>query len=293
LFYRTLKNINSHHYGSKLRVVASVREQVYSSILESGNANKFKNDEHIVVLNWNYKSIVYFFEEKISKLDDCYFIIEGNEKNIHNWFGLDIIHNKKRNIDENILEYIIRHTGISPRDIVLVGNELARLKSDIRGDIGLIECYIRDTVSKSARTIGQAVFAYCISLFSEKFSKPYEKYGDEFNKKSEAVKELFRDSNKDCLSWQDIESIMLKINKEFDNKSKSQELFDLLWRNGGIGYLEYSSNDIEEEYFYRDSNFEHFNLPRHKDKYVISSCLKEYLEIKAISTSKPILGGRR
>jgi len=114
LFYRVMRLLRKDIYGNKLHVIISIRDNVMASVCESEHRTRYINEEHVKVLKWDYATIRYFFESKIYNLRDCYFITEGQEKNIHNWLGISIIHNNQRNIDEPIIQYVLRHTRLLP-----------------------------------------------------------------------------------------------------------------------------------------------------------------------------------
>ena len=294
LFYRTMKIIRSSHYRDKFNVVITIRDQVYSNILESEDKSKFLNTENILVLKWNYRAIKHFFSEKISQLEDCYFFRGAQEKTMKNWLGIDSISNKKRGKKELLLDYILRHTRMLPRDVVQIGNalsatrrEAAKLNWIVPDDF--YETFVRDKVAGYAYICGDELFDSCANQLLSIQEETTQRYSstNEFEKQ---IKEVFRERiqefNLDCFTWDQLQELTKKITSQIGGEAS--RFFDMLWQSGGIGYLEGSTSGIEEEHFFVD-NSQNFRLPPQKDRYVFSSCVKDYVGITAITTS-PIMG---
>ena len=133
-----------------------------ASICESEHHTRYISEEHVKILNWDYLTIKYFFETKISNLKDCYFIKEMSEKNICNWLGIKEIPNEYRRIEEPIMQYILRHTRLLPRDIVIMGNSLSEIKRLVSTTPEIdIVFTIRKKVAECAKTFGNELLQIC------------------------------------------------------------------------------------------------------------------------------------
>lgn len=294
LFMRALKLFSSSHYKRKFNVVVSIRDQVYSSILESDDKTKYLQNPQIKVLKWNYKAIRHFLELKVTQLPDCYFCVENSEKNIDNWLGLKRIKNIRRSISESTTDYIIRHTRLSPRDIVILGNELSQIKRSLHEDPSLdIEEFIRDKVASCAFTFGDELFDLCANqiLSSAEGTKKYSS-GIEFEKKLKDIfREVFINLGLDCISKEQLDEALEDVIVKFGMAIDSKILINALWQAGGIGYLEATTSGKSQENFFVD-NDQLFRLPSDKEKYVFSSCVKDNLGIK-VTTIEPVFGCRK
>ena len=77
-------------------------------------------------------------------------------------------------------------------------------------------------------------------------------------------------------------------NEKLGDKNK---LFDALWQNGALGYLDKGSNG-EEEVFFTANEYLEFLLPRNKQIYILRSCLIDALGIRNEKwDQKPVLIG--
>jgi hypothetical protein len=269
-----------------------------SSICESEHHTRYINEEHVKLLNWQYNTIQYFFDNKIANLKECYFIKDCNEKNISNWLGVEQIHNNYRNIDEPIEVYILRHTRLLPRDIVIIGNslsEIKRLKSDSPNfDVCNL---IRDKVSECARVFGNELLQICANQINNNempkdasnrgYSEVYTSIKEYKESTSQLIKNILLDINSDKLSWNQICDLNEKSKTILGENCR---LFDVLWQNGGIGYLEEGPNGLKEKFF--NELYPEFLLPKRKDTYILRSCLIDAVGMHSNNwDDRPVIGG--
>ena len=299
LFYRIMRFLRKDDYQNKLHIVVSIRANVMASICESENGTKYLHDKHVKLLNWDYRTIQYFFESKIKNLKNCYFINEGNEKTIENWLGLENIHNEYRNINEPIIQYILRHTRFLPRDIVNLGNSLAELKYMKCENPNLnINKIIRKKVADYAKEFGNELIYICATQIDNNLA--HNNVKDQDNRKqsihneeakettSQRIKEILYEINPDNLSWDYIVSLEKKADLLLGSNCR---MFDVLWQNGGIGYKNEGPNGEVEVFF--DQKSPEFRLPkREKSSYILKSCLIDAVGIHNESWSQfPTIGG--
>ena len=298
LFYRVMRCLRKDVYGNKLHVVIAIRDNVMASICESEHHTRYISEEHVKILNWDYLTIKYFFESKVSKLKDCYFINGEKEKNICNWLGVKTIHNEYRNIDEPIIQYILRHTRLLPRDIVIIGNSLADIKrlKTTNPEINVV-CSIRKIVAECAKTFGNELLQICANQINNNempkgaatkgYSEVYTSVQEYKEQTSQLIKQVLMTINTDKLSWERI--------CELDNRSKkiigeNCKMLDVLWQNGAIGYIEEGPNGKREVFF--NQEFPEFLLPKMKKTYILRSCLIDAVGIEnTYWDSEPVLGG--
>lgn len=300
LFYRVMRLLRKGIYGNKLHVVISIRDNVMASVCESEHHTRYMNEEHVKLLKWDYSTIQYFFESKIQSLKSCYFLFEGEEKNIKNWLGLEQIHNNHRNIDEPIMQYILRHTRLLPRDIVIIGNSLAEFKqikcTSSKFDISK---FIRKKVSECAKTFGNELLQICANQINnnempkgaaeKEYSEVYTSVKEYKESTAQKVKNILIQLDSDKLSWEKIVSLENEAKKQLGENNK---MFDVLWQNGGIGYIEIGPNGCEEIFF--NEEYPEFLLPKRKKKYILRSCLIDAVGINnTVWDSQPVIGGNQ
>lgn len=299
LFYRVMRLLRKDIYGNKLHVVISIRDNVMASVCESEHHTRYINEEHVKILNWDYLTIQYFFESKIENLKNCYFINEGQEKNIYNWLGINTIHNNHRNLDEPIVQYILRHTRLLPRDIVIIGNSLAELKGIKDDSLDFDICkIIRRKVADCAKTFGNELLQICANQINNNempkgaayrgFVEVYTSVKEYKESTSQSMKDILLQINSDKLSWEQIVSLQKEAKNILGENSR---MFDVLWQNGGIGYIEEGPNGNTEVFF--NEEYPEFLLPKGKGMYILRSCLIDAIGIHSSNWDlSPVIGGK-
>lgn len=300
LFYRVMRLLRKDIYGNKLHVIICIRDNVMASICKSEHHTRYVNEEHVKLLNWNYTTVQYFFERKISNLKDCYFINEDQEKNISNWLDTKMIHNKYRNMDEPIMQYILRHTRLLPRDIVIIGNSLAEIKR-IKFDAPNTDVcrLIRKKVSECAKTFGDELLQICANQINNNempkgaanrnYAEVYTSIKEYEESTTQKMKEVLLQINSDKLSWDQICRLKESAKKILGENNK---MFDVLWQNGGVGYIEEGPNGSGEVFF--NEEYPEFLLPKNKETYVLRSCLIDAIGIHNTHwDSEPVIGGNK
>ena len=239
-----------------------------------------------------------FFREKIANLKDCYFINEDQEKTIFNWLNIKMISNKYRNIEEPIEQYVLRHTRLLPRDIVIVGNSLAEIKRMKKDSPTIDVCRtIRRKVAECAKIFGNELLQICANQInnnempkgaaSREYAEIYTSIIEYEESTTQKMKDILSQIDTDKLSWEQIcrleesSKTILGINCK---------MFDVLWQNGGIGYIEEGPNGNDEVFF--NEEYPEFLLPKNKKTYVLRSCLIDAVGIhNARWDPEPVIGG--
>lgn len=294
LFYAGMQFLEGSIFGEKLHIVASMRTNVFASVIRSEHSTKYVKESHILYLNWNYSNICSFLSEKIKNLSDCYFMkdlsgLKKEDRDICTWLGVDKIHNLARKIEEDIQTYIIRHTRLTPRDIVIVCNHLAEIKKTFNSDKTLdIEEYIRHIVHEDAKLFGDELITVCTKQLNSSFmTSDIGRYNaaegfianDIFRESSrKKIKNIMQSIEGDRLTYEQIQSLDKKIDAVFQ-----QECFfsDILWQNVALGYVDEHSDKVI--YFTRHLEVEPA-LPRNKQVYVLKTCLLDALNITKVGT---------
>lgn len=104
---------------------------------------------------------------------------------------------------------------------------------------------------------------------------------------SQMMKEILMQINSDKLSWDQICDLDNQARKVLGENSK---MLDVLWQNGGLGYLEEGPNGKEEVFF--NEEYPEFLLPKRKKTYILRSCLIDAVGIhNTCWDSEPVIGG--
>lgn len=291
LFYQTMRFLRDAKLGGRLHIVICIRDIVLSSIERSEHRTRYRKEPHIRILKWDKEAIRHFLNEKISRLDDRYFIGSPRDKNLVSWLGRAKIYNNVRNCDESLEDYLIRHTRLLPRDIVILGNSLCEVieKSKKRDELDLVEKRIRDVVSKEARIFGDEQLIICgnhvasdqipKSSALDGYSNIYTGNKEYLRGIAEDIKGVIKSIGKDHFTRSELDHARDNASGTFNNQS---DLFSILWQNGLIGYIEYDSINNINRIKFRSEDSAEFGIPLKKEVYVFHSCLIDCVGIEPI-----------
>lgn len=156
---------------------------------------------------------------------------------------------------------------------------------------------IRKKVSDAAKAFGNELLQICANQVinnempkgaaQKEFSEVYTSIEEYNNTVVEDIKSILLDIKSDKFYYNDLLKLEEKANEKLGDKNK---LFDALWQNGALGYLDKGSNG-EEEVFFTANEYLEFLLPRNKQIYILRSCLIDALGIRNEKwDQKPVLG---
>lgn len=159
LFHAVMDTQRTEVEASKLHVVISIRDLTLSSISRSEHATRYLNNETIIALTWSWDACREFLCRKLALLDAGFFT-ESTDRTLSNFLGRTTIYNEVRGVREPVEQYILRHTRLSPRDIISLGNALVALAE--RSGVSpreLDDKSIRAEVASSSKSFGRAALA--------------------------------------------------------------------------------------------------------------------------------------
>src|SRR5262245_6631424 len=292
LFFRAMRFLRDQHFGGRLHVIVCVRDHVLASVLRGEHQNRYRGEPHIATLGWEYPSAEFFLKRKVSRLEKGLLLREpeGETAEIHHWLGHPFIENRGRQIREPILQYLLRHTRLLPRDIVILGNKLSELVVQARhGGLNQVpQEAIRQCVREVARSFGNEQLAICANhiassgMPADAARRNYQEIytGDtEFSRGLvDDLRTLIQTIGKDRFDRQDLEVAMQLARELFGERS---DALSVLWQNRLLGYLE-QSPDGPREVFFSEVSSDHFNLPLNKADYILHSCMIDSVGIRAV-----------
>jgi hypothetical protein len=294
LFYETMRMLREQKLGGRLHIFICIRDLVLSSVLRSEHRTRYFNEPHIRILNWNRNAISHLLTKKIEMLDDEHFL--GNPKKgktLTALLGRETIKNSSRDTLEPVEQYLLRHTRLLPRDIIILGNRLCeeiqkakRFSPDPQDEI-----LIRSTVSEVARFIGDEQLIICGNQITSNampgdaarklYSSLYTGDREYIGGVSDDLKKLISEIGKDRFSKKELENSRKKAADLF---GESSDPYSVLWQNGMLGYCEKYGRERRIR-FYSEEKMDEFRLPLDKDEYVFHSCLIDSVGIDAVGHS--------
>lgn len=300
LFYQVMKFLRDSSIGGRLHIIICIRDVVFSSVLRSEHALRYRNEPHVRVLDWDVAATRHFLREKLAGLPAHYFPprLSKGSRTVDKWLGVSTIRNEVRSIDEPIEGYLLRHTRLIPRDLVTLGNLLCDyIARERRGDQRnggtsryrpLDEESIREAVSRASRWFGHEQLQICANQIASD-SVPrnaarqgYSDFyiaGEEYSRGlKHELSELIRMVGADVFGPDELESMRVEGEKTFGEQT---DALAVLWQNGLIGFASAQGGAAT---FYSAGGLDSFHLPLGEDRYVFHPCLIETVGLRPVGT---------
>jgi hypothetical protein len=240
--------------SNRIHLVIAVRDISYSGIVQSEHGSRYVTDYKIQHLQWDAISVRTFLHKKIQRLPSSRAAIPSadvaNEPFMY-WLGFESVSNKRRNIVERASDYIIRHTRMLPRDIVIMGNAICdRMEQRTREKKLLNDNPLRQRVADVSKRLASEAMRLCITelimsadYMSEVILQNWASdmkgaEALEFLKErlSDSVKLFFSTIGKEVFSKDDLYVALSKSGLVTERHLTSERIlfrFDnLLWRHG-------------------------------------------------------------
>jgi hypothetical protein len=294
LFYRTMRFLRDAKLGGRLHIVVCIRDHAMASILTSEHASRYQDEPHIRTLSWNYEAAEFFLQQKLGRLPESYFM-RPNARSlplVARWLGISKVQNRGRGIDEDVTEYILRHTRLLPRDIVIVGNHLCHeiRAAKERGERELPQSVIRQCINYRATGFGSEQLRICANQIVSSgmphqagrkgFSEVYTGDNEYRRGFEDKLKELIRSIGKDRFSRDELKTGTLLAKQEMGETS---DPFSVLWQNRLLGYLRHTPEG-PREVFFSENTVNNFNLPTDQGEYLFHSCIIDSVGIQPVGS---------
>lgn len=129
LFWLTRRHETTRKLLRKVFITIAFRDTVLNAARRSEHADRFDYGESIMVLSWTKEAAIVFFRSLLWKVRTKSFwkstkrLLEAEPERA--WLGRTEV-SSRRGAVEPVIQYIVRHTRCSPRDLISIGNALAR-----------------------------------------------------------------------------------------------------------------------------------------------------------------------
>lgn len=278
LFFEVMRLLRDARLGGRLHIVTCIRDIVLSAIYRDEHAPRYHGEPHIRVLSWGWESIEVLLREKLRQIHPGYFIDIGDEgRSVSAWLGTATVHNERRAVDEDVADYVLRHTRLIPRDVVSLGNALCQeiLHQKSLGT-ELPQRALRSVVSKSARRFGNSQLAQCGNQIAADMmpgNAAVHRYSDAYTSSQEysqsldqQLREIIGMIGVDRFGYKELLSLREAGNEIFDRHT---DVPSVLWQNGLLGYTE----DVDVHRFYSLHDIDDFEMPEDVGEYVFHPCM--------------------
>ena len=254
---------SNHH----LKIFVSIRQEAYETI----NNPLLENIRgQCLFIHYSYAQLKRIFENNIKLMDGKY-LIKPEKKNaqpIFSFLGFTEIINNSTGEEEDIFDYIYRHTLKRPRDIVFIGERIGYVDNEDR-TIQNIQTVIN--------TAAEDIAVNYINIFIPHTC---------FDNASE-VKYLFELIPKNIMQLENLKDICSKFNggcNDKCDKCDKKHIFCELYKLGLLGIVEYdyTTNKLKQKFLRPGEKTFGFHLSminKHPDRdyYLIHPILNELI----------------
>lgn len=274
LFFEMLRLEQDKPFGDNVQLYVAIRDDLVASLVERAQYGIYLGN--IQKLSWNWKEMKKFFSFKIQNLDDGCFMLDEGEKDIGRWLSITDIEDIWTGARANIMDYILDHTRLLPRDLIEMGNALAEIK--FYDDSGTsIEDAVQQCVQDTARSFGNELASICANKLHRELmpfiSRGQGSYSSdqEYNASPRLVLlNLINEHLGKRMKWSDLERFETRLHDNMPDNTHF--VLNVLWQNGMIGYLHKNSHGkMIEKYF--DGDINGWEIPRKKNGYVLRTCV--------------------
>jgi hypothetical protein len=280
--------------GGRLHVVVAVRDLVLSAVLASEHATRYRGSPSIATLDWDEALIRRFLAAKIERLPAEAVVEADRPRSVAAWLGHDRIHNEDGGLID-IETYLVQHTRLLPRDVIVTGNQLSALViAAKRAGSAPSPTEIREAIDRSARLFGTESLAIVASqilaelmpgernatgpLAGEPLEPGYGLYEYRHWLESELTDALLGAADRP-LTPADLARVEQNLRERLGDGA---DALSALWQNGLLGVLEDRS-----EIYRRTGETDELALPRGRQQYIVHPVLRALLRPTWTSTTHP------
>jgi hypothetical protein len=274
-------------------LTVAVREGVLAAAERSQHADRFDYGDTMMLLTWNREAAVVFFRSLLWKVRSKAFWKAREIRDAEpetDWLGIsDFRLNRPQS--EPLIDYLIRHTRCTPRDLILIGNELASTFNQAselqRNDKRLIDRAVR-TVSEEIAD--KAVRAAAEELVRDERFAEFSESSDEQKRKNafEYLRQFLVDFVEfvgkevfDQSEFRDLAKLYLTdaLTDEPSN-AHADALLLAFWRNGIIASKSGRPGAQRWTFIWSNANKPDMNGPRSGDKLGFHPTMFEIAKLK-------------
>jgi hypothetical protein len=220
---------------------------------------------------------------------------DQSEKTVYKWLGISHFDNKMRDIKEEVVQYILRHTRRIPRDVITLGNLLCQETQRVKWypDVYTIDEALGIATRFAAKKIGTEQLAICANhiytdqgfeIIKTQRNRFSTYLGNDEYKRSlvDDLKDFIFSFRKDRFSVGMLKKNQAKAHEIF---GQSSNIYNVLWLNGILGYVNNHRDDCVT--FYIENRVADFKFPLNKRYYAFHSCVTDCVGLKPVG--KPVV----
>jgi hypothetical protein len=286
LFYAAMDLLRDQRFGSTLHIFAALRDTVMLKVVSAPHGDRYIHERHVRNLDWDYVAAKTFLNQKIKSLDEKLLAKPEADDAVERWLGSKERYVPSRQSKEPLSQYLLRHTRLLPRDVIIQGNILCQeiARSRWLPELEPPPDPIREAVRQAAVGFGNELLHRCTShILADMMPDEAVKHSYESNYLDRSSG-LYGSVRNDVIHLLQKEVVFERLptdklldldraGRERFSKmagSNSVDILGALWLNGLLGYVE---DDKPCVVFYSHRHAAQLAIPTHKKQYVFHSTL--------------------
>lgn len=282
-------------YTQYLRLTMSLRNYVFTRASQTPHIDRARS--HILRLNWDDHSARKFLNERLLKLHGGAFARSDKlvgKNPLAGWLGFETVQSPRRDAQEDVVRYLLRHSRLSPRNVVEVFNSLCAVQNTLANDGRVMtEFEFRTVVEGQARSVASLMLKvaaeeiiallpsgafnrrsshapeYLITDIAEKISLTISECGSEVIDRTDCNAKLVRSLAR-RLDLDDVD--------HFEDVLKDLEA--ALWRSSVIAYLQEGEGGARWAFSWSASDLAPAGNAQTARKVGFHSCLIAYCSLE-------------
>lgn len=247
-----------------LKTTVSIRNYVYQRSTQDPHGDR--TEAHLIKLNWDKLAAEDFLRQRL--LASCEGGFAGSDKlkgqrPLAEWLGFQKVQPDTRTEAETVEHYLLRHTRLSPRNIVGVLNRLAAvINQEYEHGRQITPEIFKDTISEMARDVAKRMMITTAEEIVASMPGVEKKLGAKqshfrtqgdyiINMVAEELEIVISQAGSETMSpsrfsdfLSDLYELTLKNGEDPEEKTLlCRELEGILWRSGLIAYRDPRSRD--------------------------------------------------
>jgi hypothetical protein len=289
LFLAVMELLRDERFSSRLHVFVCLRDAVILRVLRSEHSTRYVNERYVRILEWDYKATRILLEHKIGQLPTELLTKPGLQNPVERWLGQSDRFVETRGQSEAITQYLLRHTRLLPRDVIIQGNILCH-ELAIAGwfpDLSDGADPIREGVSAASSRFGRELLDRCAQhILADMMPEDAAQrgYSSTYLQKAAGLHEdvltklrtfLAEDVKVERFSNRRLVQLEIRAAATF---ASDTDVMSALWLNGLIGFVDSAKSGCGVFYSHRHAH--DLFLPKGKKEFVLHSCLIDSVGIR-------------
>lgn len=251
LFNTTFLLSTVRRYTQYLKLSISLRNYVFTRAAQSTHIDRARS--HIIRLTWDAAAARTFLDRRLSKLAGGNFArseLLSQPRPLAAWLGFEQVNSGRRNVSEDVEQYLLRHSRLSPRNLVEVFNSLCaaqnareRLGTCLDADEfkSIVEDQARSVASLALKVCAEELLANLPNLADQRRKTLAPEY--EISEISSKIALCIAECNNEVIDRNTCSTVLIaglskklgyQEDDEFSEVCKDVEA--ILWRSGLFAY---------------------------------------------------------